>query len=308
MAKAKILLVEDNKTQADVLKEFLEKDGYEVLWAENGMSAIKRAKTEQTDLILLDVILPDIDGNEVCRWLKLSMDTQSIPIIMLTEKRSTSDKISGLEAGANDYLPKPFEASELNARIYAQLRSKSQQDELKQKNIHLENMLARVETIAIVDSLTGLFNRRRFDSLIANEYKRAERYQTPLSCMMIDIDHFQKVNDTNGHQRGDLVLKEIAQLIQVSVRGVDTVARWGGEVFVVLSPNTAKENAKPVAMRILKTVSHHAFTGLEQQITVSIGISGLPDPAIDSEKKLVNTADLALYEAKKKGRNRMEIT
>jgi diguanylate cyclase (GGDEF)-like protein len=307
MAKATILLVEDNKTQSSIIKEFLEKNGYEVIQAEDGMSAFKEAKTKRLDIILLDRILPDIEGSDVCRWLKLDPITRGIPIIMLTEKDSIADRVVGLEAGADDYLPKPFDEHELNARIYVRLRTKSQQDELKQKNQQLEDMLTRVETLAISDSLTGLFNRRRFEFVLSNEFKRAARYKSQLSCLMIDIDHFKMVNDTIGHQGGDSLLQEIAQVIQRCIRDVDTIARWGGEEFVVLSPNTSTENAKLAAVRILNAVSQQTFTGFEgKTVTVSIGIAGLPDPAIDTQEKLINTADLAMYEAKKNGRNRVE--
>jgi two-component system cell cycle response regulator len=307
MSKAKILLVEDNKLQADVIMEFLEKNGYEVVLAEDGMSAFKAAKTESLDIILLDRVLPDIEGSDICRWLKLDQITRGIPIIMLTEKDSISDRVTGLEAGADDYLPKPFDENELNARIYAQLRTKSHQDELKQKNQQLEDMLTRVETLAVSDSLSGLFNRRRFEFVLTNEFKRAIRYKSELSCLMIDIDHFKKVNDAFGHQAGDALLREIAQVIQRCIRDVDTIARWGGEEFVVLGPNTSTENAKLAAARILKAVSQHEFTDFEGiKVTVSIGIAGLPNPAIDTQEKLINTADLAMYEAKKNGRNRME--
>jgi diguanylate cyclase (GGDEF)-like protein len=170
-------------------------------------------------------------------------------------------------------------------------------------------MLTRVETLAISDSLTGLFNRRRFEFVLSNEFKRAARYKSQLSCLMIDIDHFKMVNDTIGHQAGDTLLQEIAQVIQRSIRDVDTIARWGGEEFVVLSPNTSTENAKLAAIRILNAVSQHTFTGFEGgKITVSIGIAGLPDPALDTQEKLVNAADLAMYEAKNNGRNRVETS
>jgi two-component system, cell cycle response regulator len=307
MAKAKVLLVEDNKTQAELVRLFLDKRGYDVIWAENGMAALKVAKTEQIDLILLDVVLPDIDGNEVCRWLKLNDDTRAVPIIMLTEKKAILDKVTGLESGANDYLPKPFDESELNARIYVQLRAKVQHDDLKKKNRQLEDMLTRVETLATMDSLTGLSNRRRFETILENEFRRSVRYQHSLSCMLIDIDLFKQVNDLFGHQVGDSLLKEIAQVIQSSIREVDTAARWGGEEFVVLSPNTPVKNARIAAARILKAISGREFTATgHQRITVSIGIAGLPDPAIDTQEKLVHAADLAMYEAKKKGRNRIE--
>jgi diguanylate cyclase (GGDEF)-like protein len=307
MAKAKILLVEDNKTQARIICDFLGKNGYEVVLAEDGMSAFKRAKTDSVDVILLDRILPDIEGNDVCRWLKLDPSTRLIPIIMLTAKDSVTDRVAGLEAGADDYLPKPFDENELNARIYVRLRAKSQQDELRMKNRQLEDMLTRVETLAIVDSLTGLFNRRRFETILGNEFKRAARYQDPISCLMIDIDQFKQINDAHGHQGGDIVLREISRLIQASIREVDTAARWGGEEFVVLSPNTPEQNAGLVASRILKAVRSHAFTGMDgRQITVSIGIAGIPEPSIDTPEKLVHAADLAMYAAKKNGRNRVE--
>lgn len=307
MAKAKILLVEDNKLQASIVCDCLGKNGYEVLHVDNGMAAIKAAKTEKIDIVILDLLLPDLNGNEVCRWLKLNQDTKAIPIIMLTAKGESNDKVAGLEAGADDYLQKPFDESELNARIYARLRVKLQQDELQQKNKQLESMLTQVETLAIMDSLTGLFNRRRFETMLLNEYKKSLRYQHPLSCMMIDIDHFKAINDRFGHQTGDVVLREVAQSIQASIREVDTLARWGGEEFVVISPNTTKDNCLRAAERVLKSVGSHVFScDASLRATVSIGVAGIPDPEIDTADKLIHAADLALYEAKRKGRARVE--
>jgi diguanylate cyclase (GGDEF)-like protein len=307
LAKAKILLVEDNKTQASVICEGLERCGYEVVHVENGMAGIKIAKTEKVDLVLLDLLLPDIDGNEVCRWLKLNHDTKALPIIMLTAKGASNDKVAGLEAGADDYLQKPFDESELNARIYARLRVKMQQDELQLKNRQLESMLTQVETLAIMDSLTGLFNRRRFETILSNEFKKCQRYQHPLACMMIDIDHFKDINDRYGHQAGDAVLREVAQCIQGSIREVDTLSRWGGEEFMVLSPNTNTANATHAAQRILNAVGSHVFSAIgNQPVTVSIGVAGVPEAEIETAEKLVHAADLALYEAKRKGRARVE--
>ncbi len=249
MAKATILLVEDNKGQATIIKDYLSRNGYVTVVAEDGVSAFKAAKTSTIDLILLDRILPDMDGSEVCRWLKLDQKTRDVPIIMLTVKNAMNDKVTGLEAGADDYLPKPFDEAELNARIYARLRAKTSQDELRKKNTQLEDMLTRVESLAIMDPLTGLFNRRRFETILNSEFKRSARYQNSLSCMMIDIDHFKAVNDTFGHQTGDVVLKEVSTVIQNTLREVDTPARWGGEEFIVLSPNTTKDQAIKAAGR-----------------------------------------------------------
>lgn len=309
MGKATILLVEDNKGQADIIREYLSRNGYDVVSVEDGVSAFKAARIGPIDLILLDRVLPDMDGSEVCRWLKLDQKTRDIPVIMLTVRSAMTDKVTGLEAGADDYLPKPFDEAELNARIYARLRSKLQQDELKKKNTQLEDMLTRVESLAILDPLTGLFNRRRFETILTNEFKRAARYQSALSCMLIDIDHFKTVNDTYGHQAGDIVLKEVAQLLQTTLREVDTPARWGGEEFIVLSPNTTRENAFKAAERIRVAVGGHRFTVIgSHHVTVSIGVAGMPDPALDSLDKLVHAADVAMYEAKKKGRDRVEAS
>jgi diguanylate cyclase (GGDEF)-like protein len=274
---------------------------------EDGISAFKAAKTTTFDIVLLDRVLPDMDGSEVCRWLKLDPATRDVPVIMLTAKGAMTDKVSGLQAGADDYLPKPFNEAELDAHIFARLRAKTLQDELKRKNIQLEDMLTRVESLAILDPLTGLFNRRRFEAIMNSEFKRAARYKIPLSCMMIDIDHFKTINDTFGHPSGDVVLKEVAVLIQTTLREVDTPARWGGEEFIVLSPNTSPENALKAAERILRTIAAFAFTGIgNQRITVSIGIAGVPHPDIDTQDKLIRAADLAMYTSKRKGRNRIE--
>ncbi|OHE56411.1 MAG: hypothetical protein A2Z47_12155 [Thermodesulfovibrio sp. RBG_19FT_COMBO_42_12] len=307
MAKAKILLVEDDKIQAGVTKDYLEANGYEVICVRDGKSAIKMAKTQHVDLILLDLILPDINGNEVARWLKLNEDTKGIPIIILTVKSSTIEKVAGLEAGADDYLPKPYNEIELNARIYACLRTKALQDELIQKNSQLEGVLLKVETLAITDSLTELFNRRHFGNTIEKEFNRTIRYQSPTSCLMIDIDYFKKINDEYGHRAGDLVLKEIAKIIKSCIREIDTVARWGGEEFIVLLPETKQEDALQSAKRILEAISNHQFSGIPGKITVSIGLASVPEASIDTADKLIHTSDLALYEAKDKGRNRIEV-
>lgn len=308
MAKAKILFVEDSKTQANAVKDFLEKSGYDVVLVDNGKSAIKVAKSQPLDIVLLDLVLPDITGYEVCRWLKLNPDTRGIPIIMLTVKGAVSDKVAGLEAGADDYLPKPFDEIELNARIYACLRTKALQDELKQKNLQLVELLEKVEILASTDPLTELFNRRRFEVVLENEFKRAARYNSPLACLMIDIDYFKKINDGYGHRTGDLVLHEIAQIIKNTIRTVDVTARWGGEEFVVLLPQTDKKAAFQSASRILKAIFACKFTGLpDKKITVSIGIASLPNPSIDTGEKLVDFSDIAMYDAKSKGRNRIEI-
>ncbi|MFA4918937.1 MAG: diguanylate cyclase [Thermodesulfovibrionales bacterium] len=307
MAESTILLVEDDKIQGKATKDYLESTGFKVVWAEDGKSAIKAVKTQDIDLIVLDLVLPDINGNEVCRWLKLNQDTRGLPIIMLTAKSSTNDKVTSLTAGADDHLSKPFNESELGARIYACLRTKALQDELRDKNRQLEEVLSKVEVLAITDPLTHLYNRRHFENHIENEFASTARYKSPATCLMIDVDYFKRVNDEYGHRTGDIVLKEISDIIKSCLRKVDTVARWGGEEFVVLLPRTKKEDSYVAAERILNTISEYTFTGVNRQITVSIGIAGIPDPSIDTAEKLVDASDVAMYEAKSSGRNRIVV-
>ena len=228
MTKGRILIVEDSKQQADLTRELLEKNGYEVVWASDGISGIKTIGTTSFDLILLDLILPDMSGNDVCRWLKLNNDTKGIPIIMLTVKDSLDDKVSSLEAGADEYLAKPYNEVELNVMIYAALRTKALQDELKQRNKQMVELLTKVEFLAITDSLTGLYNRRYFDNVLKKELTEGKRYRKSVACLMMDIDNFKQINDTYGHETGDYVLKEIAASLKTIFREADTIARWGG--------------------------------------------------------------------------------
>lgn len=308
MAKANILVVEDSEAQGSITKNVLEKFGYKVTWVLEGMAAFRVAKTEPIDVILLDRILPDMDGSRVCGWLKQDEETRGIPIIMLTAMNTVAQKVQGLEAGADDYLAKPYDEIELNARVYAALRTKHLRDELSQKNQELQVMLKKVELLSITDPLTGLFNRRHFEEVLKLEFNKSRRYNAPLSCMMIDIDHFKSINDAYGHAVGDVVIKEVVKSIHQSVRDVDTAARWGGEEFIVLAPMTPKAEALIPAQRILTAVSAHVFPGLgDKKITVSIGISDISQPGIDMPDNLIQAADVAMYEAKEKGRNRIEV-
>jgi len=307
--KAKVLLAEDNLTQASIMVDYLENNGHEVIHVEDATSVFSAVETHSPDVILLARHLSGIDGIHICRSLKNNSETSGIPIIMLTNKSTTSDKVVGLRAGADDYIPEPCDEDELSAVINARLRTKTEWDDLKQTTRQLREMLTRVETLANVDSLTGLFNRRRFEAVIDKEFKRSIRYNIPLSCLMLDIDHFKKVNDTFGHAVGDVVLRETVKIIQSNIRDVDTVARWGGEEFIIMSPNTQKNNALVVADRIRKSMAAQSFQSVgDKKITISIGIADIPDPAINTREQLINAADQALYDAKKSGRNRVRLS
>ncbi|MBI5100714.1 MAG: diguanylate cyclase [Nitrospirae bacterium] len=306
MTKAKVLLVEDDPIQAKETEDLLINTGYEVLLARDGINAIKLVKSMKPDIILLDLILPGLGGYEVCRWLKLDETAKAIPVIMLTVKKDLAEKISGLQIGADDYLPKPYNALELNARIYACLRTKAIQDELREKNRQLEELLDKVNFMAATDSLTGLFNRRKLQENLSIEFERAKRYKIPFSLVMLDIDYFKKINDDFGHGTGDSVLKEVADIILKSVREIDTAARFGGEEFIIILPNTDRKSAVIVADRMRESLAGHVFTGVTRKITASVGISGMPDAEIVNEDLLLRCADMALYRAKQNGRDRTE--
>ena len=307
--KGKLLLVEDSEAQGAHTRATLERQGYEVIWAKSGIEGLKLARIEKPDLIVLDVVMQDMDGLAVCRWLKMSPESRDIPIIMLTVRGELQERVEGLNVGADDYLPKPFADEELDARIFAALRVKAKARELEKRNSELQSMLHHVEALAITDPLTGLFNRRRFDDVLAREFALTRRYATPLSCLMIDIDHFKRINDLYGHDAGDRVLSGVASRITTRLREVDTAARFGGEEFAVLLPQTPKQGATVVAERIAAMIrgEHFEFAEGSASVTVSIGVADCRDVAGGAPEALVKAADSALYLAKSLGRNQVVV-
>ncbi len=307
--KARLLLVEDSATQGTQTKSELEHLGYDVRWVKSGIEALKWARQDPPDLIVLDVVMDDIDGFAVCRWLKLHNGTRDIPVIMLTVRDEIDDRVHGLQVGADDYLPKPFSQRELEARIFAALRSKSTQAELVERNRQLESMLHHVESLAITDPLTGLFNRRRFADVLRREVAVTRRYKNSLALLMIDLDHFKTINDRFGHDAGDAVLRAIAAALSSGLREVDLAARYGGEEFAIIMPHTTKPNAEIVAQRIAAQIGSlvHEFQGEKVSLTASLGIADVADLSEPSAENLVKAADVALYEAKRAGRNRIVL-
>ena len=303
--KANLLLIDDSEAQSNKIKEALERLGYRVTIASSGVEGLRLARQTSPDLVLLDVVMADIDGFAVCRWLKMNAETRDIPVIMLTVRTALADRVEGLNIGADDYLAKPFEDEELEARIFAALRVKAAHSELRDRNQQLESMLHSVEALASTDALTGLFNRRRFADVLRREFAVTRRYKNTLSCLLLDLDHFKQINDRFGHDAGDQVLKEVARRITGSLREVDLAARYGGEEFVVLLPHTSKGDARVVAERLLKNVRKQDFTfgGEVVTVTASIGCAGNSDVESANPEDLVKAADIALYGAKKNGRN-----
>ena len=303
--KANLLLIDDSEAQSTQITQTLERLGYSVRRASSGTEGLRLAREAAPDLVLLDVVMADIDGFAVCRWLKMNAETREIPVIMLTVRTAVADRIAGLNIGADDYLPKPFDDQELEARIFAALRVKATHSDLRVRNQQLESMLRSVEALAITDALTGLFNRRRFADVLKREFAVTRRYRNTLSCLLVDLDHFKQINDRFGHDAGDQVLKEVARRIVGSLREVDLAARYGGEEFAILLPHTSKTDARIVAERLLSNLRKQEFTfnGELVRVTASIGCAGNSDVASGQPEDLVKAADLALYEAKNNGRN-----
>jgi len=295
-----VLVIDDSKLIAHVAKNILTKQGHEVLLAEDGETGLDIAKDNKPDLILLDLILPGIDGYGVCERIKNDSTIADIPVIMLTSKAEHADKVRGLELGASDYVTKPFDEGELIARVNTHLRIKELHESLQEKNRQLLEMANR-------DGLTGLYNHRYFQESVAKDFQRAVRYKESLSCIMFDIDHFKKFNDTYGHPVGDIVLKTLGGLIQDLMRDSDLAARYGGEEFALILYHTEAKDAYNIAERLRKTVEQHKFQAedLVLSVNISIGVSCYYHPEIQDAKTLIECADKALYKAKEGGRNKV---
>lgn len=307
--KAKVLVVEDSKAQRERLVELLARRGYEVSAASGGLEALRLIKTESPDIVILDVILDDMDGYSVCRWLRLGESTRDIVVIMLTVKGDVKERVEGLHVGADDYVPKPYDVDELEARMFAALRSRSARVELRQRNLELEGMLTKTEHMAMTDALTGVFNRRRFLDVLKREWAAARRYSHPLSLLLFDVDRFKPVNDTHGHAAGDEALQKIAAVLTASIREVDVCCRYGGDEFALLLPHTPASPAQVVADRVRANLARARkdWQGEAQQLSLSAGLASSEDPSLKSPDDLLEAADRALYEAKKQGRDRLVV-
>ena len=295
-------MVDDAKTQLDWLVGVLVREGYDVRTAATGEEAIKQVRLDPPDLVLLDMVLPGLGGLEVLRIVKARSDEQFIPVIITSQKTDTESKVKGLRIGADDYVAKPLEESEILARCNAMLRIKSLQDQLRAK----ERLL---EELSVTDGLTRLKNRRFFDERLSEEFRRASRYSDPLSLIMVDLDHFKEVNDSFGHPAGDAVLREAGEVIRVSTREPDICARYGGEEFAVILPKTHLTGALAVAERIWKELAAKVYRlpaaggPVERRVTASLGVAAFPYVDITSAELLLKYADAALYQAKESGRN-----
>ena len=286
-----ILIIDDSQTSLALLKAHLQKMGLLTLLAQDAISGIKMAVGEQPDLILLDIVMPDIDGIETFKKLKANSRTSSIPIIFVTSNDQAKDKISCLELGAIDYVTKPFDRSELKSRINIVLRMIELQ----------EKLLLHANT----DELTNLVNRRRFFDILDREILQAKIRDNPLAVIILDIDHFKSINGTYGHLGGDTILKQIGKILPENTYPLDVVARYSGEEFIILMPAISSDQAVKAAERLRRAVNQHLWQVSDEQISVtcSIGLARIDSNNLLDSHDIIERADKALSAAKKRGRN-----
>ena len=292
-----LLVVDDSKTAREVILHSLSETNLfsNFLTAENGADALEILYSNSVDVILCDLHMPVMSGYELLQKLQKEKDFCDLPLILLTSQTEQKEKIRCLDLGACDYVTKPFDTAELKARVQVHLKLKILQDQLKE--------------VANTDPLTGLGNRRRLFEMLSSEMARSQRIDKPFSLAMIDIDHFKKVNDTYGHMGGDKVLAELSKEIVFGIRKYDLATRFGGEEFAVVFPETTLDQAAIVAERIRARIKKISFTDelSDLRLSVSLGVATYPAPGIDTIDDLIREADNALYQAKKNGRDRIEL-
>lgn len=290
-----LLIVDDEKPNRTLLTELL-KDEYHLILAKNGVQALERATEHRPDLILMDVLMPEMDGHEVIQALKNDDRTKEIPVIFVSALDSAESEERGLELGAVDYISKPFRPSIVRARVRNHVQS-----------VHQRRLL---EQLALLDGLTEIPNHRRFSQVYEQEWRRCKRNAKPLSLIVVDVDHFKMYNDSNGHAAGDVVLRQVAQTLKASLkRSSDFVARYGGEEFVILLPELEQEGARALAEQVRREIEALRIPHLESPVspwvTISLGgVTQIP-PESQEDPELFCIADAALYDAKHQGRNRV---
>lgn len=294
--RPKILVVDDIPSNVHVLSRIL-KDDYDIYFATDGERALELVQSRMPDLVLLDIMMPGMDGFEVCTRMKADATTRDIPVIFISAKSEVEDETRGLEVGAIDFITKPISPPIVKARVRNHLLLKRQADLLR--------------SLSFLDGLTGIANRRQFDETMQREWRRCARMHAPLSLIMLDVDHFKAFNDHYGHQAGDECLRAVAEVLAEQVkRPSDLVARYGGEEFVCLLPETENEGAILVAERLRAAVARldipHDSSPVAPHVTISLGVATALPVSDTSPEALSQLADRLLYQAKRAGRNRAE--
>jgi diguanylate cyclase (GGDEF)-like protein len=297
----KVLIAEDNRDLRDIVARMVQTLGHEVAVASTGKEALRQVHEHSPDIVLLDIMMPEMDGLEFCQALQKEEIIRDFHIIITSARDALEDKVKGLELGAADYLTKPFSLAELRARLQVGERIVRHRKLIKEQQQQLEHL-------AREDTLTKLSNRRHFDERLQEEWRRALRYGYSLSLLMCDIDHFKQVNDVYGHVHGDVVLKEVAQALLRGSRAGDVVARYGGEEFVVLLCEARLEQAVVAAERLRTAVKALSFTHPSGSfhVTLSVGITTAAIGESAEPAQFLAEADEALYAAKRLGRDRVE--
>jgi diguanylate cyclase (GGDEF)-like protein len=295
MTRQTILIADDSTAIVTLLRAVLGEE-YDVIVAPTGPAAVETALERQPDLILLDVMMPGMDGFEVCRRLRAEERTQRIPVMFITGLNAPEDERRGLELGAIDFIAKPIQPAIVRLRVRNHLELKRYRDFL--------------EDLSLVDGLTGIGNRRRFDEFLIREWRRSRRARTPLALVMLDVDYFKAFNDKYGHAAGDECLREVAATIAMVVRRPgDLCARYGGEEFAAILPHTDLAGARTLGERIRAAVTGleipHARSAVAPVVTVSIGVAAGDIAGNEEPEALLRAADRRLYEAKIAGRNRV---
>ncbi|MBP2300229.1 diguanylate cyclase [Azospirillum picis] len=291
--RPKILVVDDIPSNIHVLSRIL-RDEYDIYFATDGERALDLVQARMPDLVLLDIMMPGMDGYEVCSRIKADPAVHDIPVIFISAKSEVEDETRGLEVGAIDFITKPISPPIVRARVRNHLLLKRQTDLLR--------------SLSFLDGLTGIANRRRFDETILREWRRCGRTCLPLSLIILDVDHFKAYNDQYGHQAGDECLRLVAEVLSERARRPgDLVARYGGEEFVCLLPETDRAGAAAVAESFRAGVAErgipHQQSPVAPHVTISLGVATTVPTADDGHEILAQTADRLLYQAKRAGRN-----
>jgi len=294
-----ILAVDDNASmRADMIRILKASDPLlEILEASDGIDALRILGEADIDLIIADLIMPRMDGIKLLSAVRQDERLQHTPVIIVTSRANIEEKLLSFDHGAQDFLTKPYHPAELVARSRVMLRLRAQMRAIEQR--------------AIVDALTGLYNHTYLAGALNRELKRCQRYKLDLSCLMIDVDDFKRINDTHGHLAGDEVLRTVGRMLQTTLRGYDFAVRYGGDEFVIILAQNDPAGARHVAERIREMVMHYMFFPLQSTpnpVTVSIGVASVPGDQIKAVTSLIEAADQALYQAKTQGKNRVVTT
>jgi diguanylate cyclase (GGDEF)-like protein len=299
VAEPALVVIIDDSPSLPALEALARAEGAAVLTARDGAEGARIACTQLVDMVITAARPAGMDGFQVMRMVRALEPQRSVPVLLLAEDREQA--VTALRLGADDAVTRPWDDQELRGRIARVLRDKHRLDSVVAQS-------AQLEKLSVTDGLTGIHNHRFFQDRLREEFRRAQRYDDPLALVLIDLDHFKAINDSHGHQVGDLVLREVATSLKRSVRETDILARYGGEEFAVLLPKTHLAGSITVAERIWKDLGAlRCGPQGDLRVTASLGVSGYPGRSVISADRLVRTADEALYRAKREGRNKISL-